>query len=73
MRRVCYGIVGKTGLWMSEACVCEDADALKEELEYAREEKPNEDYRIMPLFTLRRTTTDSSNDAENPKSEGGKP
>jgi hypothetical protein len=54
MRQVCYAIVGKTKMYMSESCVCEDADCLDEELKNAREDCPEEDYKIVPLFTLRR-------------------
>ena len=51
LKPVCYAILGKSGMWMSESCICEDADVLQAELEYAREEKPSEDYKIVPLYT----------------------
>ena len=50
LKPVCYAILGKSGMWMSESCICEDADVLQAELEYAREEKPSEDYKIVPLY-----------------------
>jgi hypothetical protein len=58
MRKVCYAIVGKTRMHMSEMCVCEDADVLKDELWVAREDNPDEDFQIVPLYTLRRRTAE---------------
>jgi len=52
MKQVCYGILGKTGLHMSESCICEDADELEGELEYAQEDFPDEDFQIVPLYAL---------------------
>jgi hypothetical protein len=57
MKQVCYGIVGRARMYMSECCVCEDADALAEELETAREDYPDEDFKIVPLYTRRRLTS----------------
>jgi len=54
MRKVCYGIIGKTKMYMSESCICEDDFALTDELEIAREDEPEQDYKISPLYTLRR-------------------
>lgn len=45
-----YGIMGKTKAYASECCVAEIPEALEEELEYARDADPEEDFRIVPLF-----------------------
>lgn len=45
-----YGIMGKTKAYVSECCVAEIPEALEEELEYARDTEPGEDFRIVPLF-----------------------
>ena len=37
-------------LKVSECCVAEIPEALEEELEYARDTEPEEDFRIVPLF-----------------------
>lgn len=63
MWKVCYGIIGKTKMHVSESCICEDADALTDELAYARESQPEEDYRISPLYTKRRTNQSLEHDA----------
>ena len=54
MRQVCFGIVGKTRIYMNEMCVCEDAECLFDPLEDAQAEDPEEDFQIVPLFTKRR-------------------
>ena len=50
MQQVCYGIVGKSGLYLSEACIGTDRDDLEDELEMAQEDEPDEGYHIVPLF-----------------------
>jgi hypothetical protein len=50
MQQVCYGIVGKSGLYTSESCISTDRDDLEYELEIAQEDKPHEDYYIVPLY-----------------------
>jgi len=62
MRQVCYGIVGKTKMYMSVMCVCEDADALQSELEDAQDGEPEEDYRIEPLYAQEFTPVNSEED-----------
>jgi len=54
MRKVCYAIIGKTRIYMSESCICEDADQLEDELKIAKKEEPEEDYKICPIYTLRK-------------------
>ena len=53
MRQVCYAIVGKTEMHFSESCISGSKEGLEEELEYAQEDSPDEDYQIVPLFTER--------------------
>jgi len=56
MRQVCFAIVGKTRMHMSEMCICEDAECLSDELAMAKEDFPEEDFKIVPLFTSRHLT-----------------
>ena len=56
MRQVCFAIVGKTKMHMSEMCICEDAECLSDELAMAKEDFPEEDFQIVPLFTRRHLT-----------------
>jgi hypothetical protein len=57
MRQVCFAIVGKTKMHMSEMCVGEDAECLSDELAMAKEDFPEEDFQIVPLFTRRILTS----------------
>jgi hypothetical protein len=52
IRHYGYGIMGKTKAYVSECCVAEIPEALEEELEYARDTDPDEDFRIVQLFGI---------------------
>jgi len=47
-------------MYMSESCICEDDFALTDELKTAREDEPEQDYKISPLYTLRRELEDAA-------------
>lgn len=51
MKKVCYGIVGKTKIWMTEACISENPEDLIDELELAQLEDPDEEYAVVALYS----------------------
>lgn len=52
IRRYGYGIMGKSKVYVSECCVAEIPEALEEELKYARDAEPDEEFRIVQLFGI---------------------